>query len=75
MGPRGMRSVFAVAVCTGVAMVGLSVHGLLGIDAQLAKSAVAAQQQPRIEYHSVRVLHRGGDCDRAPGTTKSSARI
>jgi hypothetical protein len=69
-----MRSVFAVALCTGVAMVGLSVHGLLGIDAQLAKSAVAAQQQ-RIEYHSVRVLHRGGDCNRAPGTTKSSARI
>lgn len=55
-------------------MVGLSVHGMLGIDAQLAKSAVAAQQQQRIEYHSVRVVHRGGDCDRAPGA-KPSARI
>ena len=74
MGPRGMRSVFAVALCTGVAMVGLSVHGLLGIDAQLARSAVAAQHQQQIEYHSVHVLHRGGDCNRAPAT-KSSARI
>ena len=55
-------------------MVGLSVHGLLGIDAQLARSAVAAQHQQQIEYHSVHVLHRGGECNRAPAT-KSSARI
>jgi hypothetical protein len=55
-------------------MVGLSVHGLLGIDSELARSAVAAQQQRTIEYHSVHVLHHGGDCNRAPAS-KPSARI
>jgi hypothetical protein len=69
-----MRSVFAVALCTGVAMVGLSVHGLLGIDAELARSAVAAQHQQQIEYHSVHVVHRAGDCNRAPAA-KPSAQI
>lgn len=36
-------------------MVGASVYGLLGIDAQLERSAVAAQHQV-IERHSVRVV-------------------
>ena len=53
-------------------MVGLSVHGLLGIDAQLARSAVAAQHQQQIEYHSVHVPHRGGDCNRHHGSKTSS---
>jgi hypothetical protein len=43
-------------------MVGLSVHGLLGIDAELQRSALAARQQHTVEYHSVRVLHKH-DCD------------
>jgi hypothetical protein len=38
-------------------MVGLSVHGLLGIDAQLAQSAVAARQQQPATYHIVRDCH------------------
>ena len=49
-------------------MVGLSVHGLLGIDSELAQSAMAARQQS-VEYHSVRVLvPQTGDCQRAPAS-------
>jgi hypothetical protein len=54
------------ALCTGVAMLGISVHGLLGVDADLQRSAYAAhvvQQQNGVEYHSVRAQHRHGDCD------------
>jgi len=54
------------ALCTGVAMLGISVHGLLGVDADLQRSAFAArvvQQQNAVEYHSVRALHHHGDCD------------
>lgn len=47
-------------------MVGVSVHGLLGVDAELAQSALAARQQQSVEYHSVRVLKlHSGDCNRA----------
>jgi hypothetical protein len=67
MGSWGTRSVFAAALCTGVAMVGLSVHGLLGIDSELAQSAVAARQAQPVNY-SVHVLHHGGDCNRAPAS-------
>jgi hypothetical protein len=43
-------------------MVGLSVHGLLGVDAELQRSAFAAQQQQHQvnDYHVL--YHRGGDC-------------
>jgi hypothetical protein len=41
----GRRSVFATALCSGVAMVGASVYGILGIDAELQRSAVAAQER------------------------------
>jgi len=37
-------------------MLGISVHGLLGVDADLQRSAFAAhvvQQQNTVEYHSV----------------------
>jgi len=67
MGSVGRRSVFVGALCAGVSMLGISVHGLLGVDADLQRSAYAArvvQQQNAAEYHSVRVLHRHGDCDR-----------
>jgi hypothetical protein len=47
-------------------MLGISVHGLLGVDADLQRSAFAAQQQHTVEYHSVRVLEHYGDCDQAP---------
>jgi hypothetical protein len=44
-------------------MLGVSVHGLLGVDSELQRSAFAAQQQRVGEYHSFHVLyHRGGDC-------------
>ena len=74
MGSAGRRSVFVGALCTGVAMLGISVHGMLGVDADLQRSAFAAhvvqQQQNGVEYHSVRVL-RHGDCDRYDDTARS----
>ena len=60
MGRRTSRSIFAVALCSGVAMVGASVHGLLGVDAELQRSALAAQKTIQ-EDHSVRVTDRR-DC-------------
>jgi chitinase len=47
-------------------MVGLSVHGLLGIDAELQQSAVAARQQQSVGYHSLRVVRDHHECDSAP---------
>ena len=61
MGSRTTRSIFAVALCSGVAMVGASVHGMLGVDAELQRSALAAQRTIE-EQHSVRVIDRRG-CD------------
>jgi hypothetical protein len=64
MGSLKTRSAFAAALCAGVAMVGASVHGLLGVDAELQRSALAAQHQT-IEQHSVPVSaprHDAGDC-------------
>lgn len=65
MGRNATRSVFVAALCAGVAMVGASVEGLLGVDAELQRSAVAAQQQT-IEEHTFRVTYReelrGWDC-------------
>jgi hypothetical protein len=65
MGSVGRRSVFAGALCTGLAMLAFSVHGLLGIDNDLQRSAFAARQQQEVQYHSVRALHHRGDCDQA----------
>ena len=50
---------FAVALCAGVAMVGASIHGLLGVDAELQRSVLAAQQT--IEHESIHVIDRR-DC-------------
>jgi hypothetical protein len=55
MGRFATRSVFAGALCAGVAMVGASVHGLLGVDAELQRSALAAAQERTIDSHSLRV--------------------
>ena len=60
MGSRATRSVFAVALCSGVAMVGASVHGMLDVDTQLQRSVLAAQQNDD-QQHSVRVILREGD--------------
>jgi hypothetical protein len=69
MGRHATRSAFAAALCAGVAMVGASVHGLLGVDAELQRSALAAQTT---EDHSVRVLApRQNDWD-CTGTAEPS---
>jgi len=57
MGSKATRSVFAAALCAGVAMVGASVHGLMGVDAALERSALAADEHRAFERHSVRVRY------------------
>jgi hypothetical protein len=47
-------------------MLGVSVHGLLGVDADLQRSAFAAREQHMVANHSVRVVEQYGDCDQAP---------
>jgi hypothetical protein len=62
MGSLISRSAFAVALCTGVAMVGTAVYGLVGVDQELQRSAVAAQERV-IREHDLRVVQpRGTDC-------------
>jgi hypothetical protein len=73
MGSAGTRSIFAAALCTGVAMVGLSVHGLLGVDNELQRSAFAAQQQQRV-IESIHVNYARGDCPHRSSTTAPSQR-
>jgi hypothetical protein len=68
MGTRGTRSIFVAALCAGVAMVGLSVHGLVGIDGELQQSAFAARQTHTVDYQSVHVSHRYGGCDKTDQT-------
>jgi hypothetical protein len=76
MGSKATRSVFAASLCAGVAMIGVSINGLVGVDADLQRSAYAAQQRT-VESHTVNISHRtGGDC---PGqqdqTPRSKTRI
>jgi hypothetical protein len=75
MGRRTSRSVFAVALCSGVAMVGASVNGLLDVDAELQRSALAAQQQTIEEHHSVRVIDRGDDCPSPAAPSHAKQRV
>ena len=49
MGIKATRSVFAAALCAGVAMVGASVNGLMGVDAELQRSAYVANQHRILE--------------------------
>jgi hypothetical protein len=65
MGSRTIRSIFAVALCSGVAMIAASVNGLVGVDAELQRSALAAQQTiqehpgvPVIDCHPREPRHR-----------------
>lgn len=72
MGRYATRSIFATALCAGVVMVGASVHGLVGVDAELERSAVAAEQLRTFERvvdrrpygNEIRrvVYKRDGDC-------------
>ena len=74
MGSARTRSIFAAALCAGVAMVGLSVHGLLGVDNELQRSALAAQQQQRV-IESMHVSYqRGFDCPHQGPATAPSQR-
>jgi hypothetical protein len=59
MGSAGTRSLFAATLCAGVAMLGISVHGLLGVDNELQRSAFAAQQQQRVIHV---INYTRGDC-------------
>ncbi|HEX2412259.1 MAG TPA: hypothetical protein VHJ39_13915 [Solirubrobacteraceae bacterium] len=54
MGRLASRSAFAAAVGVGATMVGISVQGLIGVDAELQRSVAAAQRQV-IEEHVVNV--------------------
>ena len=58
MGSAGTRSLFAAALCAGVAMLGISVHGLLGVDNELQQSAFAAQHQGATHV----IYYTRGDC-------------
>jgi hypothetical protein len=44
MGSFASRSAFAAAVCVGLSMVGISIHGLVAVDAELQRSVTAAQR-------------------------------
>ena len=57
-------------------MIGISVHGLVGVDAQLERSAFAAQQRTIEEINSVRVSdgRGGGNCP-APTAPRYKQRI
>ena len=54
MGRLASRSAFAAAMGVGATMVGISVQGLIGVDAELQRSVAAAQRQV-IEEHAVNV--------------------
>jgi hypothetical protein len=63
MGRLASGSAFVAAVAVGVGMVGVSLNGLLGVDAELQRSVTAAQRQvieERVLDVSSPRLHR--DC-------------
>ena len=73
MGRYATRSVFAAALCAGVAMIGASVQGLLGVDPELQRSAFAGEQVRTFElvaHHRTFedearpvIFERPGDCE------------
>jgi hypothetical protein len=68
----GRRSVFAATLCAGAAMIGTSVYGIVGIDAELQRSAVAAQERT---VDSVRVSAPAFETSRdCPGARDPSSR-
>lgn len=58
----GKRSAFAAALCSGLAMVGVSVHGLAGVDAELQRSAAVARELKRDAVRVSAPLDRSRDC-------------
>lgn len=48
----------AAALCTGAALLAASVQGIVSVDAELERSALAAHERDRPE----RILVRGRDC-------------
>jgi hypothetical protein len=57
------RSAFVATLCAGVGMVGVSVNGLMGVDAELQRSALAAaKQRPTVDHVRVSTTTRDGDC-------------
>jgi energy-converting hydrogenase Eha subunit F len=71
MGSAGTRSIFVAALCAGVAMVGVSVHGLLGVDNELQRSAFAAQEQ----QHQRMIDYSRGDCPHQDPAPTASQRM
>jgi hypothetical protein len=69
MGRYATRSVFAAALCTGVAMVGVAVQGMLGVDAELQQRSALAAQYRTPDDTSVPVsapYKQDWDCPGAP---------
>ena len=62
MGSRTTRSIFTVALCSGVVMVGAAVHGLMGVDTELQRSVLAAEQTIEKQHPTIRVIDRR-DCE------------
>jgi hypothetical protein len=61
MGRLASRSAFVAAVGVGVGMVGVSLNGLIGLDAELQRSVAAAQRQT-IEERTLNVSSPHQDC-------------
>ena len=76
MGRFATRSAFAAALCAGVTMVGASIHGLVGVDAELQRSALAAQERSN-EGNSFRVTWREHerDCPALASEPRSSEKV
>ena len=73
MGRLSSRSAFVAAVCVGLSMVGVSVHGLVGVDTELQRSVAAAQRQ-MLEDRALPVSspQPGLDC---PAPTRDDDRV
>jgi hypothetical protein len=55
--PRPARAALVTALVSGVAMIGASVHGMLGIDRQLERSAQAATHVPAVHDFRIRDVY------------------
>jgi hypothetical protein len=50
-------------------MVGAAVHGLMGVDAELQRSVLAAEQTIEKQHQTIRVIDRR-DCDQPPSHSR-----
>jgi hypothetical protein len=60
------RSALAATLCTGVAMVGTSVHGLVEVDAELERSVRAAKLERAPDRSRLTVFTRERGWDDCP---------